>query len=137
MPDILLVPLAALAIPLVITPIALGIRHARYLREVEHKERMRAMDLGRVLPCDQTWTSPSRLIAGIGIVVPLVALAVASKTVTYGNGVGTACGMIGVAGLVCGTWLANRYLFGATEGFAPGSKPIQDPDAFDVVGRRG
>ncbi len=41
--DPLIIPIVALLIPMIIVPTAMGIKHARYLREVEHKERMRAM----------------------------------------------------------------------------------------------
>ena len=47
--DPLIIPIVALLVPIIIVPTALGIKHARYLREVEHAERMRAMDQGRLL----------------------------------------------------------------------------------------
>ena len=46
--EVILIPIIALMIPIVIVPTALAFRHARFLREVEHKERMRAMELGRL-----------------------------------------------------------------------------------------
>ena len=35
--DPLIIPIIAVLIPIVIVPTALGIKHARFLREVEHK----------------------------------------------------------------------------------------------------
>ena len=35
-----------------------GIRLERTKRELEHKERMRALELGRSLPGDGSWLSP-------------------------------------------------------------------------------
>ena len=52
-----LIPIVALAIPIVLVPVVLGICHARNERELEHSERMKALELGRALPGDESrWT---------------------------------------------------------------------------------
>ena len=43
--------------------IILGIRHDRRKREMEHIERMKALELGRTLPQDEPWLSPAKIAA--------------------------------------------------------------------------
>ena len=58
-------PIVGMLIPIIIVPTALGFKHARYLRQVEHDERMKAMELGQTLPGDQSWT-PASIAMTIG-----------------------------------------------------------------------
>lgn len=138
------IPIVALLIPMIIVPTVLGLRHARYLREVEHKERMRAMELGRTLAEDESWT-PVGLAAAIGVWVPLGAMVIAfisceRNAHSYAAAIWNAAGMVGLGGVVCGTFLAARH-FATRQEPAPSypdvQKPEYDPDAYDVVGRRG
>ena len=62
--DPLIIPIVALLIPIIIVPTALGIKHAKFLREVKHAERMRAMELGRTRAEDESW-SPASIIVRI------------------------------------------------------------------------
>lgn len=137
----LLIPIIGVSIPIVVVPTVLAFRHAKYLREVEHKERMLAMQLGKTLPGDESWTSPGRLIAAIGAGVPLAALVVAFAADkahgVQGEAPWMACALIGISGVIGGTVLAYRHLFGPSESQSVAFKPAHDPDAFDVVGRRG
>lgn len=142
--DPLVIPIVALLIPIIIVPTAMGIKHARFLREVEHAERMRAMELGRTLAGDESWT-PAGLAATIGAGVPIVALALA---VFAGRMIPDplvlaaawkAAGMVGLGGVVCGTALAFLHFSNRAAAMAlpVDKKPAYDPDEFDVVGRRG
>jgi len=63
--DPLIVPLAALTIPIVVAPTAIAFKHVQRLRELEHIERMRALELGWVLPKDEPWWSPARIVVMI------------------------------------------------------------------------
>ena len=141
--DPLVIPIVALAIPIIIVPTAMGIKHARYLREVEHAERMKAMELGRTLPGDESWT-PAGLAATIGAGVPIAAMLVAfvvSRSTPNPDVVESIvkmAGMVGLGGVICGTVLAAQQFARRAEPVArPVEKPSYDPDAFDVVGRRG
>ena len=142
--DPILIPIVALLIPIVIVPTALGFRHARFLREVEHAERMRAMELGRTLAEDEAW-SPARLAVAIGVGVPIGSLLIAwLAAMTTGSTSAEAdldgAGVVGLGGVICGTVLAARHFAGPPAGRRdpPGvEKPEYDPDAYDVVGRRG
>ena len=141
--DPLVIPIVALLIPIIIVPTAMGIKHARFLREVEHAERMRAMELGRTLAEDESWT-PAGLAATIGAGVPIAALALA---VFAGRMIPDplvlasawkADGMVGLGGVICGTALAFLHISNrASAAPVAGEKPAYDPDEFAVVGRRG
>ncbi len=138
------IPLVALLIPIIIVPTAMGFKHARLLRELKHAERMRAMELGRTLPEDEPWWSPSRLAAGIGLGVPLgsllVALMVASDSPPQRDPVWVAAGIIGLGGVIGGTLLAGHQITArrkAEATYPSNGKPVYDPDAFDVVSSRG
>ena len=54
--------LAFLGLGVAYFAIYLGIRQERLKRELEHKERMRALELGRSLPGDIPWLSPTQRI---------------------------------------------------------------------------
>src|SRR4051794_12300341 len=66
-----IIPLFGMLIPIVIVPTALGIRHARHLREFEHAERMKALELGRTLPQDVRWETAPKVAVWIGAGVPI------------------------------------------------------------------
>jgi hypothetical protein len=138
--DPLIIPIVALLIPMIIVPTAMGIKHARYLREVEHKERMRAMELGRTLAEDESW-SPMTVALIIGAGVPIVALGIAfnvSQRSGPSDVLWMAAGMIGVAGVICGSILAGMQFSKRDQPSAASvEKPAYDPDQFDVVGSRG
>jgi drug/metabolite transporter (DMT)-like permease len=142
--DPLIIPIVALLIPIVIVPTALGIKHARFLREVEHAERMRAMELGQTLPGDVSWT-PASVAVLIGAGVPIAAMLIAfmaGRSFHDGEqirGIWQAAAVIGFGGVICGTALGIQQ-FAKTDRPAPVShdeKLAFDPDAYDVVGRRG
>jgi hypothetical protein len=137
----ILIPIVALLIPIIVVPTALGLKHARFLREVEHRERMRAMELGRALPESQSW-SPTGLAGAIGAGVPIASMVIAgmathSDAHSYAASIWKAAGLVGLGGVICGTILA-ALRFAARPQPAPDMvKADYDPDAYDVVGRRG
>jgi hypothetical protein len=121
--------------------IYVGTRNERRKRELEHTERMRAMELGMPLPGHGPWLTPLKVGVLIGLVVPLVALGIAAEgTRKYGYHaeVWQACGMVGVAAVVCGSVLTIVVATGK----APASlhfadKPPVEDDAYDIVSSRG
>ncbi len=121
--------------------IVLGIRHDRRKREMEHIERMKALELGRTLPQDQPWLTPAKLAALIGGAVPLGAFAsAASATISSGFHVGiwVAASIVGTAAAICGACVADES--GRSEKSADTSldvKPYVEDDAYDVVSSRG
>ncbi len=139
-----LIPIFAMLIPIVIVPAALGFKYSRQVRELEHAERMRALELGRTLPQDEPWSSPARICLSIGAGVPIAVFGcawLASSAVGFREEVWMSSAMVGVASVICGSMLAGKHFTqrAETERIAAGSfaKPSVDADAFDVVGSRG
>jgi|SRR5579864_2288001 len=129
-------------------PVVLGVRHSRGVRELEHAERMKALELGR--PWPPGVENPSASSEGspgqkIAIAVPLGALGIAwlASTPPWNHGeisqiIWGAAGLVAVAGVICGTLLVLRQPSGASGSQRVPVKPYQhDPDEFDVAGRRG
>jgi hypothetical protein len=121
--------------------IVLGIRHDRRKRELEHIERMRALELGRVLPQDEPWWSPLRIALLIGAGVPSVAFVsanLASQAIGFHEGMWVAAAIVGMTAVISGSILAGQSLSRQkrSEPFdAP--KPYVGEDAYDVVSARG
>jgi hypothetical protein len=137
--DAYIIPIVGMLIPIIIVPTALGFKHARFLREVEHAERMKAMELGQTLPEDQPWT-PAHIAVAIGAGVPIAAMFIAfiaAPKAGSSEGVWMATMLIGVAGVIGGTVLASMQFSKRDQAAASDEKPAYDPDAYDVVGRRG
>jgi hypothetical protein len=139
--DPLIIPIVAFVIPIIIVPTALGFKHARYLRQMDHEERMKAMELGQTLGEEHSWT-PAGTAVTIGAGVPIAAMFIAFIAATKegdNEALWAATALIGVAGVICGSVLAAMQ-FSKRERTAPFSteeKSAFDPDAYDVVGRRG
>jgi hypothetical protein len=142
-----LIPIAAMAIPIVVVPTALLFKHLARRREYAHRERMRAIEMGQGSGGGLFWPSMAAVIIGAG--VPFCALLCAFVTALIRpdiDEVWPAAGFIGVAGVVGGSWLGGRLIHAAVGRSAPAptpdvadsyTKPSYDPDAFDTVGRRG
>jgi hypothetical protein len=121
--------------------IILGIRHDRRKREMEHIERMRALELGRTLPQDEPWLSPAKLAALFGAVVPLgvfVSVGTATSSSGYHEEMWLAATCVGITAVISGATVA--CLSGRTRkaSDSPAAvKPYIEEDAYDVVSSRG
>ncbi|CAN5787728.1 hypothetical protein BH23PLA1_BH23PLA1_03560 [soil metagenome] len=118
-------------------PIWLYMRNAARERDLEHTERMKALELGRSLPGDAP-PPPPRIAVAIGAGVPIgvfgvVWLAVLT-TGTDGSFAWPAAGGVGLAAVICGSILAY-HLPHVTP--APAEKPAFDPEAYDAIAHRG
>src|SRR5215831_18079546 len=110
--DAMVIPLMALLIPIVVAPTAMGIKYARQVRELEHKERMKALELGRTLPRDEPWWTPPRLAAAMGVGVPVgvfVCAMLASQGPGHDEGPWIAAIGVGMTGVISGAVLAGRH----------------------------
>ena len=139
-----LIPIFGMLIPIIIVPTALGIKYAQRVREFEHKERMRALELGRTLPGDEPWSSPARISLSIGAGVPVSVFGLAwlaTQAVGYQERIWMGATMVGLGSVICGSILAAKHftLRAEAESLAANAnpKPVMDADAFDVVGSRG
>jgi hypothetical protein len=141
--DPMLIPIAAIALPVILVPIILGLRQARIERELEHAERMKALELGRTLPQDEGWWSLPRISVAIGAGVPAVVFFCAwqgSESLSDPRTPWVAASLVGLAAVVSGSTLAARHYLRhdearqAAHGF--NGKPLIDEDAYDFVSRR-
>jgi hypothetical protein len=140
-----LIPIiVGVSIPIVVVPASLLFKYSKYKRECEHLERMKALEVGRTLPGDEPWWSPSRTIVAIGAGVPVGVFGcawLASVSSRVHEEVWVMAGMVGVTSVICGTVLAakesarRRQTEAAIQ--AVYEKPYLDADAYDVAGRRG
>jgi hypothetical protein len=136
-----LIPIFGMLIPIIIVPVALGIKHSRHLRELDHAERIKAMELGRKLPGDDKWETAPQLAALIGAGVPIGVFGFAwltSMMTGFHQDIWMSAMTVGVAGVICGTILAAKH-FARQAGAEnlSAAKPTYDADAFDVVSSRG
>ncbi len=112
-----------LSFTVTMVPILLGFRHSRRKLELEHAERMRAIELGQPVhrqaePEDEPWTEAARLAKAIGVIVPQRSLGsafLASLLLGVHQEIWIAAGMVGLAGVVCGGLLAAQTV-GANKG---------------------
>jgi threonine/homoserine/homoserine lactone efflux protein len=124
--------------------IHLGIRLERTKRELEHKERMRAFELGRSLPGDVSWLSPQRAGALVAAAVPIVVVsfaALSSMTVGYHEGTWVMAGIVSCFAVFCGTMLCGHASAGQSQNAPQVAANIEkeqiEDDAYDVVSSRG
>jgi hypothetical protein len=126
-----------------IAPLAIwrGARIAHRKRELEHMERMRAMELGLTLPQDEPRLSPSKIGAMIAVAVPLgafISAATATSEAGYHEVIWLAAAMAGTAGVICGSVLVTTAIRKPAHSSAPAiEKPYIEEDAYDVVSSRG
>jgi hypothetical protein len=135
-----------------------GFLHYRRERLLSHKERMKALDLGREMPDD---AATARIKAAFGsrlgaddkeaseplarkcfstaLWVAFWGFLGASQGGWVNPGIAIAIaasvGAIGVTAMICGAALAMRPL--AEPAYRPVAKSGSEADAFDVVSRRG
>lgn len=150
--DPLIIPVLAIAMPLILVPTIVTLKHRHKRREWEHRERMRAMD--GPIPLSR-WASPvgSGGVAAIGGGVPVASVLAALLTslthawepgdplslpvVAWGSAV-----VISIAGLGTSLLLAHlqartqREIHSAAAAEMYAQKPVMDPDALDVAGCR-
>ena len=143
-----LIPLAGILMPLVLVPTIIAMKHAGRKREMAHRERMRAMEQGR-LPTSargsQGWAALTCIAIGLGVPVTSLMMAVSTTAGMHriDPTVWSTSALVGGAGVIAGATLALRTLGDRdADAVATGhadawSKPSYDPDALDVVGRRG
>lgn len=122
-------------------PIAFHCQREKRKRELEHIERLRALELGRTLPQDVSWVSPVKLGAIIATVVPVgvfVPVWMATQLVGYHEIMWIAAAVVGLAAVLCGSILSGCSLqLEANPSESAAGKPYVEEDAYDVVGSRG
>lgn len=141
--DPLIIPIVGVSIPVVVVPAVMLSKWAITKRQLEHAERMKALELGLTLPGDEPWWSPPKIAVGLGVIVPLGVFFLAwlaSESLGSEPRIWIAAMIVGTTGVGCGTTLAVRYLAHREQVLMTADrydKPFVDEDAFDVVGTRG
>lgn len=148
----LLIPLAAISLPILLVPTVMSLKSRQRRREFEHLERMKAMEMGTT-PGHLSGPWSGRSIAAIGAGVPMASMFAAwltSFTVQpdFEREIPFTAIVWGSSSLVSLFGLTTSLILGALQSRASRSsfensnhvasfKPSYDPDAFDVVGSRG
>ncbi len=137
-------------LPVVLVPTVMALAHRIKKREWQHKERMRAIELGMPVP-DQDARLGGATVTAIGAGVPLASVFVAFfatssisehheaylevLAITWGCATMISAGAF-ITSLVLGLMLMrSRKPAGQADSFA--MKPAYEPDAYDVVSTRG
>jgi hypothetical protein len=135
-----LIPLAGIALPMVLVPTIIILKQLGRRRELAHEERMRAMELGLAGPTADSWPALVCIALGAAMPVGLAAICWLATLSGAGDEVWMIALFVGGGGVLGGTTLAHRR-FGKAKPPAEaetGAKAAAfDPDAYDVVGRRG
>ncbi len=123
--------------------IHLGIRLERTKRELEHKERMRALELGRKMPGEGPWLSPLKAGVLVAAVVPIGVSAMAylsSLAVGFQDGIWQVAGIVSCFAVVCGTVLTGHAFSRQSESLFTNQVPVHkepvEEDLYDVVSAR-
>lgn len=140
-----MIPLMGILLPIILVPTIMGIKYAQKERELDHAERMKALELGRTLPRDESWWSPARISVAFGVGLPIGVFLCAAKASGEPNAwsliIWLSAGIVGLSGVLSGAYLAFHHFENAAnprrDADYAGSKPEVDADAFDVVGNRG
>jgi hypothetical protein len=140
----MLIPIVAIALPILLVPIILVIRYERYKRELEHAERIKALELGRTLHGDDSWWTLPRISVAIGAGVPAAVFVCAwqaSESLHDPEPAWISAGIVGTAAVISGSMLVARYYLrhdeSAHDTRGLDGKSRIDADAFDVVSSRG
>jgi hypothetical protein len=146
--NVLWIPIVAILMPLMLAPTVMALKHRTAKREWQHKERMKAMEMGLPVP-----GSAAGSVAAIGAGVPIASVMTAALTcLSYhpsssGDevpvfGIAWGCAfLISILGMATSLVLAHIQNRGRRESEATmyatrNGKPIFDPDAYDVVSSR-
>jgi hypothetical protein len=119
-------------------PIIWGLKQARRNRELEHMERMKALEMGQpLLGAGKNQPPPvAHTAVAIGTRVPIGVFGcawLASMTVGYQETIWIMAGVVGLGAVICGTILAKQSVGWEMSA----AKPHVEEDAYDVVASRG
>ncbi len=136
-------------------PFCLHFRGERRKRELEHIERMRAIEVGRSYPGEirnrllalPRSAIPYVIAASIGALVPIAVFGcalISTLLLGFQKDIWIAAGVVGLASVICGASLAGT-VFQSSQSACEAdhsrsfvnSKPHVDEDAYDVVSSRG
>jgi hypothetical protein len=143
------IPILGILMPIVLVPMIILLKHRTLRREWQHKERMKALEMGASLPSSAAGGSVVAIGAGVPI-VSVIAAAVTSlfcQPSTVGDEVPVLAIAWGCAFMISILGMGSALILAHIEGRArkqidslhatSDGKPTFDPDAYDVVSSRG
>jgi hypothetical protein len=147
----LIIPLAGIMLPMVLVPTVITLSHRFKKREWQHKERLRAIELGVPVPGTESRLNGGSVTA-IGAGVPAASVLAAFLTtvnipydhdefvpilaITWGFAFFISTGAM-ITSLVLGGMLSRSAKAARPADEFAAYKPAMDPDAYDVVSSRG
>ncbi len=138
----LVIPLAGIALPLMLVPTIIAMRQAAKKREYEHLERMKALETGQPVPGEAAW--PAALVcAAIGAGVPvgsfLFTFLASVNSPQMPGEIWMAPGVVSALALFTCRKMASTLFRPATlPSTVPlNGKPAFDPVAYDMAGHHG
>ena len=149
--EALIIPLAGIMLPLVLVPMIMTMKFRMKKREWEHLERMRALQMG-VAPAQAGHRIGPGVLISIGTGVPAASVLAAGITslnvpsdlsdplaviaIAWGCAWLISTGAL-VTAVVLGIVQARAQKDASTLDHEAAAKPAYEPDAYDVVSRRG
>src|SRR3954451_110157 len=149
--EALIIPLAGIILPLVLVPMVMTLKFRMKKREWEHLERMRALQMG-VAPAQAGHRIGPGTLISIGTGVPAASVLAAGITslnvpsdlpdplaviaIAWGCAWLISTGAL-VTAVVLGIVQARAQKDASTLDHESATKPAYEPDAYDVVSRRG
>jgi hypothetical protein len=149
--EALIIPLAGIMLPLVLVPMIMTMKFRMKKREWEHLERMRALQMG-VAPAQAGQRNGPAVLISIGTGVPAASVLAAGMTsltilsdlpdplaviaIAWGCAWLISTGAL-VTAAVLGIVQARAQKHASTLDHEAAAKPAYEPDAYDVVSRRG
>lgn len=148
MNDDVVIPLFAIGLPALIACAVMAFRFGAARREMTHRERMRALELGQPLPGGPPGAAPACAAIGAGVPIAACLFAMIATLETRGDdlavGFWFVAMIVSLAALFTAYRLALRLFFpnGETDRYSnmqhgAHDKQTSDPDLYDVVSRRG
>lgn len=139
----LVLPIAAMMIPVVIVPTVLILRYATRRREWEHAERMKALEMGQpelgqsVATRESAWPRAAVCIM-IGAVLPIVSFALTASLLQSGLApeLWLSPVVVSVVAVPCGCGLAAHLFRSGGSSERPSVKPAAGPEVHDFAGYR-
>ena len=141
------IPVVAILMPLFLVPTIILLKQAGRKREWEHRERMKALELGLPVPGSEAWTG--RAAIAVGGIMPVGVFAVAWLASVSSHhpdeSPWLAAAIVGGLGVFCGARLVGSLAGrrggdeSAEAAVRPAGlrKPAFNPDAYDAIARHG
>ncbi len=138
----LVIPIIALLIPIVLVPSIVVTKMRMRARELEHRERMRALELGREFPSSASWLTAPMLALALGVLMPWGVFLAAALTPPRGAppaSIFIIAAVVAIMGVLSGAFIAHRHYARQTYWAATGLKDkaqAVDADEYDFAGHR-